>query len=214
MKCMELVRLQSPEHDTYRRRTFLRMDNKTPPQIGPLLAQHRRARKLTLEQLSAQSGVSKSMLSQIERGEANPSFAVLWSLTEALNIKLSELIEGTAAQRQEDQIEVVTESQLPKIVSKDANCTLKILSPPRLAGSTEWYEMEIEAGGALDSSAHAQGTMEHVTAWTGGLEISSGDATITLKPGETARYLADRPHRICNRSDETARGLMVILYKP
>ncbi|MFC5991587.1 helix-turn-helix domain-containing protein [Limoniibacter endophyticus] len=190
------------------------MDTKTPPQIGPLLAQHRRAHKLTLEQLSTQSGVSKSMLSQIERGEANPSFAVLWSLTTALNIKLSELVEGAAAQRQDDQIEVVAESQLPKIVSTDAHCTLKILSPPRLAGSTEWYEMEIEPGGALDSAAHAQGTMEHVTAWTDGLEISSGDATITLKSGETARYLADRPHCIRNLGREKARGLMVMLYKP
>lgn len=47
------------------------------PQIGPVIQRERKARHLTLEQLASRSGVSKSMLSQIERSEANPTFAVL-----------------------------------------------------------------------------------------------------------------------------------------
>ena len=61
----------------------MKMSQRTP-RIGPAIQKERKLRKLTLEQLSVQSGVSKSMLSQIERGEANPTFAVVWSLTQAL----------------------------------------------------------------------------------------------------------------------------------
>ncbi len=51
--------------------------------IGPIIQRERKARHLTLERLAALSGVSRSMLSQIERGESNPIFAVLWGLTQA-----------------------------------------------------------------------------------------------------------------------------------
>ena len=57
------------------------MNDVTPPQIGPVIQKARKARHLTLEQLSRLSGVSRSMLSQIERSETNPTFAVVWSLT-------------------------------------------------------------------------------------------------------------------------------------
>ena len=55
------------------------MSSTSTPQIGPVLQRHRKMAGLTLEQLAEKSGVSKSMLSQIERGQANPTFAVLWS---------------------------------------------------------------------------------------------------------------------------------------
>jgi len=53
------------------------------PEIGPLIQRERKARHLTLERLAALSGVSRSMLSQIERGESNPTFAVRHAFTEA-----------------------------------------------------------------------------------------------------------------------------------
>ena len=50
-----------------------------PPQLGPRLQQIRKKRRLTLDQLAVMSGVSRSMLSQIERGQTNPTFATLWN---------------------------------------------------------------------------------------------------------------------------------------
>ena len=63
-----------------------------PPQLGPRLRDQRQARGLTLEGLAQASGVSRSMLSQVERGEANPTFATLWSLTQALGLSLDDLV--------------------------------------------------------------------------------------------------------------------------
>ncbi len=182
------------------------------PRIGPVIQGERKARRLTLEQLAAMSGVSKSMLSQIERGEANPTFAVLWSLTQSLGIEFSDLISGGATASTQDHIEILSAAHTPEIRSADGLCRLKILSPPRLAGHSEWYELEMAPGGRLDSTPHAEGAAEHFTAWTDGFEIVSGGSCVPVKSGETARYAADVDHSIANRSKRTARGLLVLLF--
>ncbi len=182
------------------------------PRIGPAIQKERKLRRLTLEQLSAQSGVSKSMLSQIERGQANPTFAVVWSLTQALSITFSDLV-GQQGGAGPEQIEITSRSLTPEFRSTDGLCRLKILSIPRLAGQTEWYDVEIEPGGALDSEPHALGAFEHFTALTGGFEITSGASTRQLGEGETARYPVDVAHRIANMGDTLARGFLVVLYR-
>lgn len=190
-----------------------KMDAVNVPRIGPVIQRLRKRQGLTLEQLESASGVSKSMLSQIERGQANPTFAVLWSLTRAMKIAFADLLESGALPAEETSIEVVTVAHTPEIRSADGLCRLRILSPPQRAGETEWYELEIAPSGTLDSAPHASGAVEHLTALTAGLQVTSGGATLNLKPGETARYAADVAHRISNVSHRPAKGLMVLLYR-
>ncbi|MFD1747489.1 helix-turn-helix domain-containing protein [Rhizobium helianthi] len=187
--------------------------SKKTPRIGPAIQKQRKQRKLTLEQLSLQSGVSKSMLSQIERGEANPTFAVVWSLTQALEIEFSDLIGASASTTAHDQIEVTSASHTPEIRSADGSCRLKILSSPRLAGQSEWYQVEIEPGGRLESEPHTLGTFEHFTAMADGVEVTSAGSSVRLKAGETARYPADVNHSIANISGAVVQGFLVVLYK-
>ena len=188
------------------------MSEITPPQIGPVIQQARKARHLTLEQLSRISGVSRSMLSQIERSETNPTFAVVWSLTQALDIEFADLVSGDAVARKSTLVDIVPADHVPLIASPDGTCRLKILSPPALAGKTEWYMVDIEPGGALVSAAHALRTREHFTALTDGIAITSGETTTALIAGEVARYAADVPHAIANTSDAVASGWLVVLY--
>lgn len=181
------------------------------PEIGPIIQRHRKQRELTLGQLSELSGVSKSMLSQIERGQANPTFAVLWSLTRALGIEFNDLIEGGLEAEDNEKVTVVTEANTPEIKSADGDCTLRILSPPQMTGELEWYHLEIAPGGALTSSAHAPGTVEHVTVISGSFEITSDSSSRTVKAGETARFAADVPHQIANTGKRAAKGLLVVI---
>ncbi|KFL28111.1 helix-turn-helix domain-containing protein [Paradevosia shaoguanensis] len=183
------------------------------PQIGPVIQRERKARHLTLEQLASRSGVSKSMLSQIERSEANPTFAVLWSLTQALKIDFTDLIAGGVAHRQANPIELVSVAHTPEIKSPEGAWKLRILSPPALAGRMEWYEVEITPRGKLESAPHAPGTFEHLTAWSEGLVVETEQGTQELSSGETARYRADVVHQITNTGTQAARALMVVLYE-
>lgn len=190
------------------------MSELNPPQIGPLLQHRRKERGLTLQQLSALSGVSKSMLSQIERGEANPTFAVLWSLTRGLGIDFVALFgEGQATAGTDSFIEVLTPEHTPTIRSADNSCQLRILSPPSLSGAIEWYDVEIAPGGCLDSAPHAPGAVEHFTALSGEFAITSGTSRHLLKQGETVRYPVDVAHSISNPLETLSRGLMVLLYR-
>ena len=62
--------------------------------LSKRLKEARKSRGLSLEALAGLSGVSKSMLSQIERGESSPTVASLWNLTKALNVDFSGLLDG------------------------------------------------------------------------------------------------------------------------
>jgi len=183
------------------------------PDIGPIIQRERKARHLTLDRLAALSGVSRSMLSQIERGESNPTFAVLWGLTQALKIDLGDLINGGVAQGQANPVEVVTVAHTPEIKSPEGQWRLRILSPPAMAGRTEWYEVEIAPGGRLTSAPHAAGTFEHLTAQTDGLSVRTALGQQTLQSGETARYRADVEHEIVNTGSGPARAWMVVVYE-
>ncbi len=182
------------------------------PEIGPIIQRERKARHLTLERLAALSGVSRSMLSQIERGKSNPTFAVLWGLTQALKIDLAELIAGEVAQKQANPVEIVSAPLTPEIKSPEGQWRLRILSPPAMAGRVEWYEVEIAPGGRLTSAPHALGTHEHLTAQTAGLRVRTELGEQTLEAGETARYRADVEHEIANGSNAPARAILTVVY--
>ncbi|MDB5530290.1 MAG: Transcriptional regulator [Devosia sp.] len=183
------------------------------PDIGPVIQRERKARHLTLERLASLSGVSKSMLSQIERGESNPTFAVLWGLTQALKIDMADLIAGGVAHRQSNPVDLVSVPLTPEIKSPDGQWRLRILSPPAMAGRVEWYELDMAPKGRLQSAPHAAGTYEHLTAQTEGLTVRTALGEQTLRLGETARYRADVEHEISNGGPAEARALMVVVYE-
>jgi len=188
------------------------MPRNSPPDVGRKIKALRSEKKLTLEQLAHMSGVSKSMLSQIERGRTNPTLAILWTLTQSLDIAVADLLNISDTRKQEARrIDHIRAHQTPEIQSADGKCTLKILGPIDLVAKTEWYDMEMQADGLLDSEGHAEGTMEHLTVLMGELTVRNGHEEITLAAGDTARYHADIPHFIENKADLPAKALMIVL---
>lgn len=181
-----------------------------PPRVGATLQGLRQARGLSLDELSRRAGVSKSMLSQIERNQANPTVAVVWRLANALGVELAELlgVERPAA----PAIETVPAHATPSLSSPDGLCRLRILGPIDLAGQFEWYELTVQPGGALESAPHEPGSREHLSVLSGHLRVESADARCDLKAHETARYAADAPHAIRNTGKGVATALLVVLH--
>jgi len=189
---------------------FARITNE-PPRVGDTLAALRQTQSLSLDELSRKAGVSKSMLSQIERAQANPTVAVVWRLANALGVSMGELL-GNARPSAEPVIELIPLHATPSLRSPDGLCELRILGPIELAGQFEWYALSLQAGGALESQAHEHGAREHLTVLSGALEVSSGSAQQRLKSGETARYAADRPHTIRNLGKTLASAWLVVMH--
>jgi transcriptional regulator with XRE-family HTH domain len=181
-----------------------------PPRVGTTLAALRQQRGLSLDELSRQAGVSKSMLSQIERGQANPTVAVVWRLASALGVPLAELLGETRPA--EPLLATVPAHATPLMLSPDGKCELRILGPIDLAGRFEWYALTVQPGGTLASEPHEPGSREHLTVQAGALEVSAGAESARLRLGETARYAVDVPHRIHNPGKSAAQALLVVLH--
>lgn len=181
-----------------------------PPRVGDRLAQLRQARGMSLDVLSRQAGVSKSMLSQIERAQANPTVAVVWRLANALGVEIGSLLDNIP-RLPAPVISVVHAHGTPSLRSPDGLCELRILGPIDLAGHFEWYTLAIQPGGVLESSAHEHGTLEHLTLITGSMEVHTGGEQRRVRQGETARYAVDREHAIRNPTKSAATALLVVL---
>ena len=173
--------------------------------LSARLREARQRQGLSLDAVARLSGVSRSMVSQIERGESSPTVATLWNLTRALQVDFAGLLDA----RQAMTIDVVTAAQTPRIAGHGRGCRITILSPPEKAGRHEVYDIAFDEGGALDSDPHGPGTREHVTVLEGSVEVASGDEVRHIGPGDTARYPADLAHRI-RAAGGPARVLLVV----
>ncbi len=183
----------------------------SPPEVGATLQRMRLARGLTLEDLSRIAGVSKSMLSQIEREKANPTIAITWRLANALGVPIGELL--TSAARPVDAIRVLEAHETPTLPGAHAGYVLRILGPMDLAGKYEWYELTLAPGGELASQAHDPGTVEHVTVLHGVVEVEVGEDRRKIKLGATARYAADQDHVLRNSGKAEAKALLVVVHR-
>ena len=182
-----------------------------PPEVGATLQRLRLARGLTLEDLSRIAGVSKSMLSQIEREKANPTIAITWRLANALGVPISELLSSET--REVEAIRVLEAHETPTLPGNHAGYVLRILGPMELAGKYEWYELTLAPGGELASQAHDPGTCEHLTLINGAIEVEVGASKRKIKAGGTARYPADQTHVLRNLGKAEAKALLVVVHR-
>jgi transcriptional regulator with XRE-family HTH domain len=185
--------------------------NNAPPEVGAALQRLRLARGLTLEDLSRIAGVSKSMLSQIEREKANPTIAITWRLANALGVQIGELL--ATAEREVETIRVIDAHETPTLPGLHAGYVLRILGPLELASKYEWYELTLSPGGELASQGHDPGAQEHLTLLHGSVEVEVGNDKKKVKLGSTARYPGDQQHIIRNVGKTEAKGLLVVIHR-
>lgn len=169
----------------------------------------RTARGWSLDTLSQASDVSRSMLSQIEREQANPTLAVTFRIAQAFGISLSELVESPGAS---SSIEVVRADNKAHLYRADDDCTIRTLSPLRLEKDVEFYELTLKHSGTLRSAPHFEGTREFLTVQKGRVRVESGDDSSELNRGDSAGYRADVPHVVENIGRGEAHLFMVVIY--
>src|SRR5258708_31431056 len=161
-----------------------------PPRVGEQIQRLRSERRMTLDDLSRAAGVSKSMLSEIEREKANPTIAVAWRLANALGVSLDSLF---AQQKPPEAIAVSGPHEIPTLSGHDGRYQLRVWGPIELAGKFEWYELTLQAGGALVSNAHQPGTREHLAVLHGTIDIAAAGPTPKLESPGPRPSNSDRP---------------------
>ncbi|KEO82799.1 helix-turn-helix domain-containing protein [Tumebacillus flagellatus] len=179
--------------------------------INVTLAQNlkllRDERKLSLDKLAELTGVSKTMLGQIERGESNPTINTVWKIANGLKVTFTTLINGP----QPDTV-VVTKSEVHPLLEDNGRYRLYPVFPIEDGRRFEMYAVEIEKGGYLSAEAHSDGTQEFITVYDGELTIRVNNEEYTVAAGDSIRMRADRPHVYHNSGDGIARLSMVVAY--
>lgn len=155
----------------------------------------REKQKLSMDELSRLSGVSKSMLAQIERGDGNPTLSSLWKIANGMRVPFDAL---TARPKPDYQI-----IRLPDIqpILEDEGRRFSV------------YYMELDPGSFWRSDPHIVGTIEFITLIRGTLEIVAGEQTFTIRPGESIRFPGDTVHSYRNL-DPDSTALHLIMYTP
>ncbi len=184
--------------------------NDVAPALGKTIQRLRKAYKLSLGELSEQSGVAKSIISQIERNESNPTIGTVARLSRALDTTVDEVLKCGEG---ENFYECQSRSGIPKLESEDGLCHLAIIGALNLVEYLQWYDFTATPGGLLESEPHPAGCVEHLYVIKGELEIVSGGETRRAKTGEAIRYAGDQPHSIRNIGDADAHATMVLVLR-
>jgi XRE family transcriptional regulator, regulator of sulfur utilization len=178
--------------------------------LGATISRLRKAYNMSLGDLSEQSGVAKSIISQIERNETNPTLSTVVKLSRALDTTIDEVLRGEA---QSLFLEHQLKSGVPVLESQDGLCRLAIAGPLNLIDYFQWYDFHAQPKGVLESSPHPPGTIEHLYLAKGELEVTTGGEVKILKQGEALRFKADVPHKIVNIGGTAAHAVMMLTLR-
>jgi transcriptional regulator with XRE-family HTH domain len=170
----------------------------------------RQQRGWSLEELSAASGVSRSMLSQVERNEANPTLAVTCKIAQAFAMSLAEFVQVPGAST---GISVIRADDQAHLYRSDNDCEIRTLSPLHLEKDVEFYQVRLKPGGVLKSAPHFQGTREFLTVEQGRVRVTSAEETTELNRGDSGSYRADVSHAIANLAKGDSTVFLVVIYQ-
>ena len=169
----------------------------------------RKQQKLSLERTAALSGVSRSMLGQIERGEANPSVAILGKLASALKVPAEEFLrnDGFEALRLSREVDNRAERL------DGGKVLLRPSSPYEEATRLETAFLDVYISGCYRPEPSVSGCVCTATVLSGtGLLTVEGE-TVPLQERDALRFAADQPWTLENQGNSTVRALLLWQYR-
>jgi transcriptional regulator with XRE-family HTH domain len=157
-----------------------------PQATGRNVHRLRTAAGLSLADLAAAAGISKTTLHGLELGEGNPTLSTLWALASALGVSLGELLEPPAP-----PVAVTRAAQGARVDGAAVHARLLHRIPVR--GTVEVYAIEVDPGGQA-SAAHLPGVEECLVVTEGAVRTGPGDAAVDLAAGDSVHFGAASPH--------------------
>lgn len=168
----------------------------------------REKNRLSIDELSKLSGVSKSMLAQIERGDGNPTVSTLWKISNGMKVPFDAL-----TVRPKSPYEIVKLSEIQPLLEDDGKVKNYSLFPDDENRRFAVYYLELAPGSYWKSESHLRGTIEFITVFCGKLEIQSDDKSFVVSQSESIRFKGDTVHSYRNVGREII-SLHMILYNP
>ncbi len=164
-------------------------------------------RNLSFDQLSELTGVSKSMLRQIETGRSSPTIATIWKIANGLRVSFTALL-----RKQTIQAEVRSFRGEKPLTAESEHYRLFPLVPFEPQQSFETYYVEIDPGTVFHGEPHEGNVFEYVFVTNGRLQISVDGKKFEVNESEFLKFQANGSHSYKNIGKKTATAIMQISY--
>jgi transcriptional regulator with XRE-family HTH domain len=179
-------------------------------EIGPAIRARRHARGMTLESLAAGSGVSRAMLSDVERGAKNPTIKVVSRIAAALDLSVSDLLEERLVEGAQG-LSLMRAGERRVLVDPHSGVERHILAPTFQRHGIEvlWYSIPPgQSTGAFPP--HRAGVEEHITIVQGCLHARLGAQEVMLAAGDSLAFHSDMTHEFRNPGAEPCHYFLII----
>lgn len=165
----------------------------------------REERKLSLGQLAELAGVSKVILSKIEKGDSNPTINTIWKITGAFHLpytSLLEMPESTALHIRKKDISELTEDKyhIFPYYTKTADRNFEL------------YQIEAEPGCEHASIGHSSNSFEYIMMMEGEMILETGGERYELVKDDALMFDASAAHTYRNPGTKTAKAALLIHY--
>jgi transcriptional regulator with XRE-family HTH domain len=192
----------------------------TPSELNARIAERvrelRAAQGLSLDGLAAKSGVSRSMISLIERGESSPTAVVLEKLAAGLGVMLASLFDGPAAAAQAPSGPVARRDEQPEWQDPASGYRRRNVSPSGAPQPMQIVEVHFPAGARVAFETGARDTRVHQQVWVleGAIDVTLGAERHRLREGDCLAMQLDRPTMFHNPTRKPTRYAVVIACEP
>lgn len=168
----------------------------------------RKNKSLNLEQTSSLTGISKSMLSQLERGEVNPTISTVYKLSLGLKVPVTAFTRPETA-----PFLKISKNDLEPLSDDDGRYRLYPIFPFQDGQNFEIFYFEFDAGGRHVGNRQVLGTREYMSVFEGELTLELPSGTFTLKEGESASYNAFDDYIYINSGDKMVKANIIVQYQ-
>ena len=182
------------------------MNDTINEQVSRNLKLIRKEKGQTLDDLAALTGVSKSMLSEIERGGTNPTILVLWKIAEGLKVPLTRLMAESAPEF------TLVKSGDQAVLAESTEYRINTIFPCSGTTRSELLDLTLQPGGRLSNQGHVQGVEEVILIKDGTIRLVLDAGSFDLQPGDAMRFDGCLPHELVNTGDSPARLTNILFY--
>jgi transcriptional regulator with XRE-family HTH domain len=180
--------------------------------IAERVRELRAAHGLSLDALAGKSGVSRSMISLIERGESSPTAVVLEKLAAGLGVMLASLFDTPSASAQPSSSPVARRDDQPQWQDPASGYLRRNISPPGVPQPMQIVEVHFPPGGRVAFENGARDMRVHQQVWIleGAIDITVGEERYRLREGDCLAMQLDRQTMFHNPTRKPARYAVVI----
>jgi len=184
--------------------------------IAGRVGQLRATQGLSLDALARQSGVSRSMISLIERGESSPTAVVLEKLAAGLSVTLASLFDPPATTAPAPREPVARRAEQPQWQDPSSGYVQRNVSPPGIPQPMQIVEVHFPPGRrvAFETGGRTVRIYQQVWMLEGAMDITLGTERHRLREGDCLAMQLDGPAMFHNPTRKPARYAVVLASEP